>query len=139
MLWGDWGWCWGEPGGEAHMVAEGLKMILNTEEERTKFLHAVETDAEFDAVKVVLALKIERACLWRAQDYELDEAGRAAWKAILDDMIETRFEGENGDQELVGRIAKCTTLTKDETPLTSPRASVASALKTLHFVEMGLA
>ena len=30
MLWGDWGWCWGEP--EAHMVAEGLKQILATED-----------------------------------------------------------------------------------------------------------
>lgn len=43
------------------MVCLGLRRILDTPDERTSFLKAIESDAEFEATKVVLALKIQRA------------------------------------------------------------------------------
>lgn len=117
------------------MVAEGLKQILASEDERRKFLLAVKKDAEFEAVKVVLALKIERATMrYNAGDYQhLDEEDLQGWRGILDDMIESRFEGDGGEQVLVDAIEQRIEL-DDKTP----RASLASALAALRFVEIGL-
>ena len=136
MLWGDWGWCWGELGGEANMVAEGLRLILATEEERAKFLTAVETDAEFEATKVVLALKIERSSM-HPQEHDLADDERVAWRAVLEDMIECRFEGDDGDEKLVVAIGACLG-GNAVTTLSSTRSSIAAALDHLSFVEAGI-
>ena len=119
------------------MVAEGLKLILDTEEEREKFVAAVEVDAEFEATKVVLALKIDHATMhYNAKHYTLSDAEQESWRGVLDDMVECRFEGERGDQELVAAISSRMELPDAER--TSPRVSIASALKHLRFVEIGL-
>ena len=144
MLWGDWGWNWGRADGEAHMVALGLRRILGTEDERAKFLEAVYTDAEFEATKVVLALAIQRASKkWHAEEYGLDDAEQAHWKQIMDDMVECRFEGDEGKEALIEAIAerlpKVSGAVPDSSPSSDPtRVSIASALEALKFVELGL-
>jgi hypothetical protein len=143
MLWGDWGWNWGRADGEAHMVALGLRRILGTEDERAKFLEAVYTDAEFEATKVVLALAIQRASKkWHAEEYGLDDAEQAHWKQIMDDMVECRFEGDEGKEALIEAIAERLPISgavPDSSPSSDPtRVSIASALEALKFVELGL-
>ena len=138
MSFGDWGWCWGEPGGEAHMVSEGLRSFFATEAERRKFIQAVSVDAEYEATKVVLALKIERMTKmpWNAKDYSIDDGEKAAWETVLDDMIACKFEDDGGDDRLVAAIQKC----MGERPCgSSPRESIAAALAALSFVEVGIA
>lgn len=137
------------------MVVEGLKLILDTKDARESFLAAVEVDAEFEATKVALALKIQRASQSsHAEVYALDEAAQAAWGAIVDDMVDCRFEGRGGNEALVAAIRRCLSLTEGTREGESEsggesvagstgsteqaRASIASALRALRFVEEGL-
>lgn len=139
MLWGDWGWNWGSDEGEANMVTYGLRQILKTEEERYKFLAAVEFDADFDAAKVVLAMKCERS-IQMPKLYQQTQVEYIAWRSLLEEFIEARFEGEIGDTVLVESIGERLRSmgNLDTRAVRSPRAAVASALKALKFVELGL-
>ena len=124
------------------MVCLGLRRILDTPDERTSFLKAIESDAEFEATKVVLALKIQRASKsWHAEEYGLDDSEQVAWRRIMDDMADCRFEGEGGNEALVEAIGQ--RLKMDPEAMSAggvdpTRASIASALKALKFVELGL-
>ena len=140
MLWGDWGWNWGSDEGEANMVTYGLRQILQTEEERYKFLAAVEFDADLDAAKVVLAMKCERS-IQMPKLYGQTQVEYIAWRSLLDEFIEARFEGEVGDTVLVEAISerlKSIGLFPPKYAVRTPRNAVASALKALKFVELGL-
>ena len=120
------------------MVSEGLRSVFATEAERRKFIQAVSVDAEYEATKVVLALKIERMTKmpWNAKDYSIDDGEKAAWETVLDDMIACKFEDDGGDDRLVAAIQKC----MGERPCgSSPRESIAAALAALSFVEVGIA
>ena len=128
------------------MVCTGLRKILATKDERANFLSAVTVDAEFEATKVVLALTIQRASKgWYAEEYGFTEAEQAAWKQIMDDMVECHFEGEKGNEVLIEAISE--RLPSQDSVSTAPapatfgdptRVSIASALEALQFVELGL-
>ena len=63
--------------------------------------------------------------------------------SCMDDMVECRFEGDEGKEALIEAIAerlpKVSGAVPDSSPSSDPtRVSIASALEALKFVELGL-
>lgn len=64
---------------------------------------------EFQATTVARAVQIHRAgCSGLVHGLRM-EGQRAAWRGLVDDMVDCRFEGRGGNEALVAAIGRCCT------------------------------
>lgn len=114
MSWSDPEWNFGSANGKAHAAATRLRAALSTPAEREEFLATLlRATASWEDAKTVLALKCQRAskrCF--ASEHDLDAEDQLAWRALMNEMVECRFEGYRGELGLADAIAERLTLTE---------------------------
>lgn len=133
--WSSPTWLWGIPGGDASQACKAMRMEFGEKStsSRSHRMYFLETIADGDDVdwmdvELAIALAIEAAMI--------DERDDADWKGLLSDMVQCRFEGEEGRVNL--RVALSTRL-KPAPALDEPMERLAvRALEALGWPNRGL-
>lgn len=137
---------------------DGLRASLQAAEQRRAFLDALASGGiDYAKARDVLLLKCARAtgegasqldAAASAEAHGLDEEEVESWRVLMSELTSGRFEGSQGDgfaarsglAEAIGDRMGLVERSRLSSlcALSSPRASVGSALKALSFVELGV-
>lgn len=133
MRWSDSNWNWGSAGGDAHNEAMRVRKMLSTPQARREFLQTTaDGTGDLEDVKMVLALKCQRAC-----NVGYDLPGRG-WQTLMESMAACTFEGDDGQAKLEAAIRERLKNASKLYPEATAREMIAVALNNLGFVERGL-
>jgi hypothetical protein len=133
MRWSDSNWNWGSAGGDAHNEAMRVRKMLSTPQARREFLQTTaDGTGDLEDIKMVLALKCQRAC-----NVGYDLPGRG-WQTLMESMAACMFEGDDGQAKLEAAIRERLKNASKLYPEATAREMIAVALNNLGFVERGL-